>query len=67
MSLPIALREAAEKEFDAAFDWYEEQDAGVGVRVVAAVQRVFDRIAVFHTSRDPSVWQRRAGGTAVDP
>jgi toxin ParE1/3/4 len=98
VSLPVALREAAEKEFDEAFDWYEEQDAGVGVRFAAAVQRVFDRIgdfpeaapvvfadvrkavvrkfpycvfyrphadrveviAVFHTSRDPAIGQRRA-------
>ncbi len=98
MSLPVVLRDEAQAEFDAAFDYYEAQQPGLGVDFVARVQHVFDRIAanpamyavvfadirkavvvrfpycvyyradasrveviaVFHTSRDPSIWQGRA-------
>jgi toxin ParE1/3/4 len=97
MSLPVVLRAEAEAEFDEAFDYYEAQQAGLGVTFAARVQQVFDRIganpllhqvvmgdvrkavvtqfpfsvyyrphvdrveviAVFHTSRDPSIWQGR--------
>ncbi|MFL5328865.1 MAG: type II toxin-antitoxin system RelE/ParE family toxin [Gemmataceae bacterium] len=95
MSLPIVLRDEAQAEFDEAFDWYDEQRAGLGIEFVAEVQKVFDRIAVnplvhrvvlsdirkgvvrrfpycvfyrpqvdrievvavFHSRRDPSIWQ----------
>ena len=30
MSLPVVLRPEARAEFDAAFDWYEQQQAGLG-------------------------------------
>ena len=98
MSLPVVLRDEAQEEFDAAFDWYEAKRPGLGVEFAAQVQRVFDRIAaypemhgfalsdirkgvvrrfpycvlyrahpdsveviaVFHTSRNPSVWQMRS-------
>ena len=98
MSLPVVLRDEAEAEFDAAFDWYDAKRAGNGPQFAADVQKVFDRIAahplmhqavfadvhkavvrrfpycvyyrphqdrveviaVFHTSRDPSIWQGRA-------
>lgn len=46
VSLPVVLRDEAIAEFDAAFDYYEGQRAGLGVDFVARVQRVFDRIAV---------------------
>lgn len=97
MSLPVVLRDEAEAEFDAAFDYYEAQQPGLGVDFVARVHKVFERIAanpqmhgvvladirkavvtrfpfcvfyradanqvevisVFHTSRDPSIWQDR--------
>ena len=95
MSLPIVLRDEAQAEFDEAFDYYEGQQAGLGVDFAARVQRVFDAIAanpqqhalvfadirkavvtrfpycvfyradavrvevlaVFHSRRDPSIWQ----------
>ena len=98
MSLPLVLRDEAQAEFDEAFDYYEGQQAGLGVDFVARVQQVFDRIlanpqlhgvvfadirkavvtrfpycvfyraeaarveviAVFHSKRDPSIWQARA-------
>jgi plasmid stabilization system protein ParE len=98
MSLPVVLRDEAQAEFDAAFDFYENQKPGLGVAFAARVQEVFDRIganpqmhavvfadvrkavvarfpycvfyraeaarvqviAVFHSSRDPSIWQGRA-------
>jgi plasmid stabilization system protein ParE len=43
MSLPVILSPAAEREFDAAADGYQEQ-AGLGARFVARVQDVLDRI-----------------------
>ncbi len=96
--MPVVLRDEAQQEFNAAFDWYEAKRPGLGVEFAAEVQKVFDRIAgnpkmhgivlsdirkgvvrrfpycvfyrphpdrveviaVFHTSRDPSVWQGRA-------
>lgn len=97
MSLPVALRDEAEAEFDEAFDYYEGQKPGLGVDFAERVQDVFDRvatnpkmhavvfadirkavvarfpfcvfyrahatsvevIAVFHSSRDPAIWQGR--------
>jgi plasmid stabilization system protein ParE len=98
VSLPVVLRDEAQAEFDEAFDYYEAQQAGLGVDFLTRVQRVFDRIAanplmhgvvlsdirkavvsrfpycvfyrphadrieviaVFHSRRDPSIWQGRA-------
>jgi plasmid stabilization system protein ParE len=97
MSYPIRLLPEAKAEFDAAADWYEQQQAGLGVDFVARIREVFNRIAanpqlhaavygdvrkavvtqfpyvvlyreeagevvviaVFHTARDPSIWQSR--------
>lgn len=97
MSYPIRLLPEAKDEFDAAADWYEQQQAGLGVDFIARVREVLDRItanpqlhatvhgdvrkavvkqfpyvvlyredagevvviAVFHTARDPSIWQSR--------
>ena len=98
MSLPVVLRDEARKEFDEAFDYYEERRPGVGEDFAERVQEVLDRlslnpkmhafvrgdirkavvkrfpycvyyrsddqrvevIAVFHGSRNPSIWQERA-------
>jgi toxin ParE1/3/4 len=97
MSLPIRFLPEARDEYDAAADFYEQQQAGLGVDFIARVREVLQRIAanpklhaavyqdvrkavvrrfpyivlyredagevivisVFHTSRDPSVWQSR--------
>lgn len=97
MSLPVVLRGEAEAEFDEAFDYYEQQRPGAGVKLASRVQSVLDQIAafpeshavvladirkavvsrtpycvyyradasrveviaVFHSSRNPSNWQRR--------
>ena len=45
MSLPVVLRRTARAEFDAAIDWYERQQLGLGVEFATRVQAVFDRIA----------------------
>lgn len=45
MSLPVVLRSEARAEFDEAFDWYEQQRAGLGVDFVAHVQVALDRIS----------------------
>ncbi len=98
MSLPIIFRPEARAEFDEAYDWYEDQHAGLGEKFAEQVQQVLNRIAatprihaaafgdvrkavvvrflycvfyreeascvrvlsVFHTSRDPRIWQGRA-------
>lgn len=98
VKLPLVLRDAAEREFDEAFDWYDAEQPGTGMRFLNAVQKVFNQIAempqlyppvladvrkavvrrfpyciyyrahpdrieviaVFHTSRDPRIWQTRA-------
>ena len=45
MSLPVVLRRKAQAEFDEALDWYERQQAGLGVEFADRVQAVFDRIS----------------------
>ncbi|MBV8076199.1 MAG: type II toxin-antitoxin system RelE/ParE family toxin [Planctomycetaceae bacterium] len=45
MSLPVVLRRKAQAEFDEALDWYERQQAGLGVEFADHVQAVFDRIS----------------------
>ena len=45
MTLPVVLRKSARAELDEAFDWYEAQGAGLGVRFATWVQDTFDRIA----------------------
>ncbi len=45
MSFPLVIRRKARAEFDEAFDWYEEQRAGLGIEFAGHVQSVFDRIA----------------------
>jgi plasmid stabilization system protein ParE len=47
MSLPIVLRDEAQKEFDEAIDWYDVQRPGLAFQFKAEIQKVFDRIAVF--------------------
>jgi len=97
MSLPIVFRVEARVEFDEAFDWYEQQQAGLGVDFLMCVAELLERIellpeayevvfenvrravvrkfpylilykvepvqvvilAVFHSKRDPQVWQER--------
>lgn len=97
MSLPIRLLPDAKAEFDDAANWYEQRQTGLGVKFVARIRTVLDRISnnprmhgivqddvrkavvtrfpyivlyreeagevliisVFHTSRDPAVWQAR--------
>jgi plasmid stabilization system protein ParE len=97
MTLPVVLRDEAQAEFDAAFDFYDAKRAGLGLAFVERVQQTFNRIqanplmleivlgdirkavvtrfpycvfyrplsdrievlAVFQSSRDPSVWQAR--------
>jgi len=103
MSLPVVLRPEARAEFDEAFDWYEQQQPGLGVDFTTHVQEVLDRIgatpelyaqvfqevrravvrrfpysvfykiepqqvvvlAVFHSRRDPKIWQARASQGAA--
>jgi toxin ParE1/3/4 len=45
MTFPLRLLPEAKDEFDAAADWYEQQQSGLGVDFVAKVREVFKRIA----------------------
>jgi toxin ParE1/3/4 len=45
MKLPLDFRRAAQRDFDEAFDWYEAQRHGLGVRFAQAVQKELDLIA----------------------
>ncbi len=62
MSFTVVLRPAAEAEFDEAYDWYEQQRAGLGVDFAEKVQQSLDRLALMPQVHAP-VFQdlRRAG------
>jgi toxin ParE1/3/4 len=44
MNLPVILSPAADREFEAAAEWYEKQQTGLGTRFVTQVQDALDRI-----------------------
>ena len=44
MNLPIVFRLGARAEFDEAFDWYEQQQAGLGLDFLDCVADVLARI-----------------------
>ncbi len=44
MNLPVILNPTADREFEAAAEWYEKQQAGLGTRFVTQVQDALDRI-----------------------
>lgn len=46
MSRPVILDPEARAEFDASYDWYEQQRAGLGEAFADQVQVVLDRIGV---------------------
>lgn len=56
MSRPVVIQPEARQEMQEAFDWYEEQRAGLGVDFVATIQQSFDNIAKF-PERQPKVFR----------
>ncbi|MBY0523081.1 MAG: type II toxin-antitoxin system RelE/ParE family toxin [Gemmataceae bacterium] len=62
MSLPVRLRRIAQSEYDAAADWYEAQKPGLGLRFVAAVQRVLAKIG-----DQPDAWAEVWAGVREAP
>lgn len=46
MSLPVILGAEAQEEFDDSFDYYEQQQSGLGVRFAAEVRFALTHIAV---------------------
>lgn len=44
MSLPIVFRTEAQIEFDQAFDWYEKQQAGLGINFLSHVSEILKRV-----------------------
>ena len=44
MNLPVVFRLEARAEFDEAFDWYEQQQAGFGLNFLDCVADVLARI-----------------------
>ncbi|MBO0731685.1 MAG: hypothetical protein J2P57_20665, partial [Acidimicrobiaceae bacterium] len=67
MTLPVRFDPAAEDELDAAHDWYEQRNRGVGAEFVAEVRRVaqgaaeWPGIAPQVTVPDTATDVRRAG------
>jgi plasmid stabilization system protein ParE len=55
MSLTVAFRKVAQREFDSATAWYENQRAGLGNEFVSEIQRVLDTITA-HPDRYPVVF-----------
>ena len=53
MSLAVVMRRAARADFDEAFDWYERQQAGLGVQFAGRVQAVLDAISVMPEMHAP--------------
>lgn len=45
MTFPVRLLPEAKTEFDAAADWYEQKQAGLGIDFIVRVGEVFKRIA----------------------
>ena len=45
MTLPIVLSVEAQTDFDATFDWYERQRAGLGIDFASRVDAALDLIA----------------------
>lgn len=56
MSVPVFLRQEAKAEFDAAIDWYEQQQSGLGPEFAERVQAVFDRVSATPEMR-PTVYR----------
>jgi plasmid stabilization system protein ParE len=56
MSLPLVIGRKARADFDGAFDWYEEQQTGLGVEFADRVQAVFQSIAAMPESH-PAVYR----------
>ena len=44
MTLVLVLRRVAQREFDAAADWYDQQRVGLGSEFIEEVNRVFDQL-----------------------
>src|SRR5690348_4658542 len=45
MNLPVVLTRVAQREFDHASDWYEQDPAGLGARFTRAVRALLDQVA----------------------
>jgi len=97
MTLSVAFRRQARREFDDAGDWYEKERIGLGLEFLAEIGQLLNRVvsapnqfpivhrdvrkavarrfpyciyfrvrnqrivvlAVFHSARNPAVWQGR--------
>jgi plasmid stabilization system protein ParE len=53
MSVPLVIRRKARADFDAAFDWYEQQRAGLGIKFAERDQTVFDSISAMPEQHAP--------------
>ena len=47
MSLPAVYRRRVQSDLAAAFDWYEEQSAGLGDKLLASVGETFKSFEEF--------------------
>ena len=48
---------ASDADIEAAFEWYESEQPGLGFEFLDEVRAVYDRI--LDTARDPAEWQSR--------
>ena len=47
MTVPVVFRRRVQHDLDAAFNWYEEQQAGLGEEFLSAVQSTFKSIEFY--------------------
>ena len=49
----------AERDVQAAYQWYESQRVGLGEEFLSAVEQKLSAVRAFPEARDPAVWPRR--------
>lgn len=54
MSFSLIVKPEAEKDLHEAYDWYEEQQAGLGESFIQQVDQVFDQLL-----NNPKSFQKR--------
>jgi monomeric isocitrate dehydrogenase len=65
MRVPIVFRSDAQAEFDEAFDWYEQQQAGLGLDFLTCVAEVLSRIESFPEAYEVVFESTRRGESAL--
>jgi toxin ParE1/3/4 len=53
MSLPVVLSPLAQRDFDRAYTWYEDQREGLGAEFEAAIREAMERLSRLADSHSP--------------